>query len=89
MQTVKNTINPNMLKSLAAIPASNKQAVNPYAIQRGGMLGGGDDVHMKTVARQETTKQRQLEMWERELLEKPDMRRKATVAQICKRNCLS
>lgn len=88
MQTMKNTINPAMLKSLANIPppAPRQQhsVANPYAIQRNGQAYASDDVHMKT-SRPETRveKERGLQLWERELLEKAEMRRKATVAQIC------
>ena len=87
MQTMKNTINPAMLKSLATIPppAKIQQGVaNPYAVQRNGQGLGSEDVQMKT-ARPETRieKERSLELWEREMLEKGEVRRKATVAQIC------
>ncbi|KAK6910491.1 AGC/NDR/NDR-UNCLASSIFIED protein kinase [Kwoniella mangroviensis CBS 10435] len=99
MQTMKNTINPAMLKQLSSIPAPAQQQpviqrsngagngtqghpVNPYAIQRGANAYN-EDVHMKT-QRYETQhdKPRGLQLWERELLESPDMKRKATVAQI-------
>lgn len=98
MVTMKNTVNPAMLKQLASIPqhtqaassstaAAQKQSnpPNPYAAQRGGAYQS-DDVHMKTAARHDTRheKERGLQLWERELLETPDVKRKATVAQICK-----
>ena len=88
MQTMKNTVNPAMLKSLASIPAPQTavaKPLNPYAVQRNGQGYGSEDVYMKT-AKHETSavhKERGLEAWERELLEKADVRRKATVAQIC------
>ncbi|KAK8854791.1 hypothetical protein IAR55_003530 [Kwoniella newhampshirensis] len=101
MQTMKNTVNPAMLKQLANIhasapgpaptqvPAPNQAlkvpqgAVNPYAIQRSSNAYTSEDVHMKT-QKMETRveKERGLQLWERELLENPDVRRKATVAQI-------
>lgn len=94
MQTMKNTINPAMLKSLASIPAptpvpkqqQQKAPANPYAVQRNGQGYGSEDVYMKT-SRPETRveKERGLELWEKEMLEKAEVRRKATVAQICKR----
>lgn len=98
MVTMKNTVNPAMLKQLASIPQHNQAAssapavaqkqsnpLNSYAAQRGGAYQP-DDVHMKTAARHDTRyeKERGLQLWERELLETPDVRRKATVAQICK-----
>ena len=94
MQTMKNTINPAMLKQLAAAPPAQAQApaavpkaANPYAPHRGHALASraSEDVHMKT-QKMETRmpeKERGLQLWEREMLEKPDVRRKATVAQIC------
>lgn len=91
MQTMKNTINPNMLKQLAsipvppAVPRQQPAAGNPYAIQRNGHLVGSEDVHMRT-ARLETMlseKEQSHQLWEEELLEQPDVKRKATVAQIC------
>ncbi|AFR95626.2 non-specific serine/threonine protein kinase [Cryptococcus neoformans C23] len=96
MVTMKNTVNPAMLKQLASIPQHNQAAssapavaqkqsnpLNSYAAQRGGAYQP-DDVHMKTAARHDTRyeKERGLQLWERELLETPDVRRKATVAQI-------
>ena len=96
MQTMKNTVHPAMLKQLASVtsnhdsvPApSGRGAVNPHAIQRNGNVATNEDVYMKTAARHDTKseKERGLQMWERELLEKPDVRRKATVAQICESN---
>ena len=91
MQTMKNTINPAMLKSLATLPPPSKvqQAVaNPYAVQRNGQGLGSEDVHMKTTRPEpRIEKERSLELWEREMLEKAEVRRKATVAQIC--GCLN
>ncbi|WWC90715.1 uncharacterized protein L201_005652 [Kwoniella dendrophila CBS 6074] len=101
MQTMKNTINPAMLKQLSSIPPHNPNSAkdyqpaqaqrsnvnaqgpaNPYAIQRGGN-NYNEDVHMRT-QRHETRheKERGLQLWERELVESAEMKRKATVAQI-------
>ncbi|WVR00002.1 hypothetical protein IAU59_007144 [Kwoniella sp. CBS 9459] len=96
MQTMKNTVNPAMLKQLASIPAqppsglplrtgatqqAHGAAANPYAIQRGQAYA--EDVHMKTQRHEaRTEKERGLQLWERELIESAEMRRKATVAQI-------
>ncbi|WVQ81848.1 hypothetical protein IAT38_003975 [Cryptococcus sp. DSM 104549] len=100
MMTMKNTVNPAMLKQLATAPAAERQAPaaptpvaapapapvqkyqgNAYAAQRGGAYQ--EDIHMKT-ARHDTRmdKEKGLQLWERELLDTPDVRRKATVAQI-------
>ncbi|WVN85891.1 uncharacterized protein L203_101044 [Cryptococcus depauperatus CBS 7841] len=90
MATMKNSVNPTMLKQLANVPQqSQAQSLVPkqpnhanfYAAQRGGAYA--DDVQMRT-AKHDTKheKERGLQLWERELLESPDVRRKATVAQI-------
>lgn len=42
-----------------------------------------DDIHMETARGGTTMKQGGFQMWERELLESPEIRRKATVAQLC------
>ncbi|WWC63293.1 uncharacterized protein I303_105893 [Kwoniella dejecticola CBS 10117] len=94
MQTMKNTINPAMLKQLAQTQPQAQSAqranlhaqqapANPYAIQRGAHNAYNEDVHMRT-QRYETQhpKERGLQLWERELVESAEMKRKATVAQI-------
>lgn len=43
----------------------------------------GDDVQMETARGGATMKQSGFQIWERELLESPEVRRKATVAQLC------
>lgn len=80
MQTMKGTMNPAMLKQLSNIPqpTHNAHGVVPHR----GQPMRGEDVHMQTQYRPQT-KERQLTMWEREIAERPDVRRKATVAQIC------
>lgn len=93
MQTMKNTINPAMLKQLSSIPShvsgpihgAPRSAVNPYAVNRGHVQEASEDVYMRTAARHDTKieKERGLQLWEKELLEKAEVRRKATVAQIC------
>lgn len=102
MQTMKNTINPAMLKQLASIPnptsahaqsqpsgpVPQRQAPPPppaqshlYAAHRNL---GSEDVHMRTARHDvKPEKDRQLQPWEKELLDKTEVRRKATVAQIC------
>jgi non-specific serine/threonine protein kinase len=95
MQTMKNTVNPSMLKSLAAIPPSPKHAphhpapapaANPYAIPRGqaqAQMYGSEDVHMRTAKHDvRNEKEKGLQLWEKELLESQEVKRKATVAQI-------
>lgn len=42
------------------------------------------DIAMETARGSGTTKRRGFKGWERELLESPEVRRKATVAQLCK-----
>ena len=84
MQTLKNTINPAMLKQLSNIAAPpSRVQVNPYIPQRNG--AAPEDVYMKTVARHDpkTERERGLQLWEKELLESAEVKRKTTVAQIC------
>ncbi|KAK4688999.1 cell cycle protein kinase DBF2, partial [Tremellales sp. Uapishka_1] len=87
MHTIKNTVNPAMLKNLAAIPPpppsrSQQQQVNPYGVQRHQQYS--EDVRMQTAKFETrlTEKERGLEMWEREVVERAEVKRKATVAQI-------
>lgn len=64
--------------------ATMRGTVDPKMLKRyhaSGLERVQEDVHMKTVAR-EVPKERMLQPWERELLDKPDTKRKATVAQI-------
>ena len=79
MQTMKNTINPAMLKQLAAQPAPVSRSALPVLPPR-----SSEDIHMRT-SKPETKSEkiRGLAPWEKELLESDEMRRKATVAQIC------
>lgn len=54
------------------------------ATARGGFtLSGRADIHMETYRPAMTTKKTALQLWERELLDAPEVRRKATVAQLC------
>ena len=79
MQTLKDTIDPKMLKQLSNITAPpSKVAMNGFTSN-----GGSEDVHMKTHAKSMSKSERGLSTWERQLLESPDTKRKATVAQIC------
>ena len=53
-----------------------------------GLPAGLPDVHMNT-AKLDTTrtfKQGQFRLWEKELLDSPEVKRKATVAQLCERS---
>lgn len=61
------------------------QAKNPYHYLKSTQaqpVAHQEDVRMRT-AKVETQKPRGLEPWEREVLDKPDVQRRATVAQIC------
>lgn len=79
MQTMKGTINPAMLKQLSNIPQpTSGHGVVPHR----GHPVRGEDVHMQTQHKPQP-KERQLNLWEREIADRPDVRRKATVAQIC------
>lgn len=99
MQTMKNTVNPAMLKSLAAIPApapasapaahkhqhAPAQQLVPQRSQaaHAHIYGGSEDVYMKTAKHDvRTEKEKGLQLWERELLDSQEVKRKATVAQI-------
>lgn len=55
------------------------------ATAKGGFTLRGD-IHMETVKGGTTIvgKQSKFKLWERELLEAPEVKRKATVAQLCK-----
>lgn len=79
MMTMKGTIDPRMLKGLQSAGGGGAMRYNPSAMER-----VQEDVHMRTVAREvpPVPKERMLQPWERELLDKPDTKRKATVAQI-------
>ena len=41
------------------------------------------DVHMETLKPGTTIKRGGLQLWEREIIESPEVKRKATVAQLC------
>ena len=45
-----------------------------------------DDIRMETARGATTLKQGGFQVWERELLESSEVKRKATVAQLCKSN---
>lgn len=47
--------------------------------------GFSGDITMDTTRGDGTVKQGGLQLWERELLENPEVKRKATVAQLCTR----
>lgn len=83
MQTMKNTVNPAMLKQLASVPGHSNLpvATRPAPALPARMM---EDVHMKTQRNETRTERGVLQPWERELLESAEVRRKATVAQICR-----
>jgi hypothetical protein len=83
MQTMKNTVNPAMLKQLASVPTSSglPVATRPAPALPSRMM---EDVHMKTQRNETKAERGVLQPWERELLESTEVRRKTTVAQICK-----
>lgn len=99
MQTMKNTVNPAMLKQLAAIPPQGAApALAPPLPARAPPANGhlyaahrnlaSEDVQMRTAKHDvKPEEKRQLQLWERELLEKAEVRRKATVAQLCQLIC--
>lgn len=65
-----------------APPPKGYHYVQPAQQKHLAVPGAGQDVHMRTA--KETTKEKVLEPWERELLAKDEVKRRATVAQICK-----
>lgn len=77
MQTMRGTIDPRMLKGMPPGGAGGAMRYNPLERVQ-------EDVHMKTVAREPAPppKERVMQPWERELLDKAETKRKATVAQI-------
>ena len=46
-------------------------------------MGETQDVHMETLKRTVKKPGAVLQLWERELLDAPEVKRKATVAQLC------
>lgn len=80
MQTMKNTINPAMLKQLHDIPAPMATRAPPPL-----PLRHMEDIHMRTQRHEIRTERERgvLQPWEKEILESQEVRRKATVAQIC------
>jgi hypothetical protein len=84
MQTMKNTVNPAMLKQLANIPPAPPRKEREEPIRPGRMAPVAEDVHMRTVKHEPVMeKPRGLEEWEKRLVESADSKRKATVAQLC------
>jgi hypothetical protein len=86
MQTMKNTVNPAMLKQLASIPPAPAPArrEREEPIRPGRMAPVAEDVHMRTVKHEPVVeKPKGLEEWEKRLVESADSKRKATVAQLC------
>jgi hypothetical protein len=86
MQTMKNTVNPAMLKQLAQMPpAPPARREREEAIRPGSRLPpSSEDVHMRTVKHEPVVeKPKGLEEWEKRLVETADNKRKATVAQLC------
>lgn len=75
MMTMRGTVDPRMLKGMP--PVGGAMRYNP------SMDRVQEDVHMKTVAREvpPAPKERMMQAWERELLDKAETKRKATVAQ--------
>jgi len=84
MQTMKNTVNPAMLKQLANIPPAPPRKERDEPIRPGRMAPVAEDVHMRTVKHEPVMeKPKGLEEWEKRLVESADSKRKATVAQLC------
>jgi hypothetical protein len=84
MQTMKNTVNPAMLKQLANIPPAPPRKEREEPIRPGRMAPVAEDVHMRTVKHEAVMeKPKGLEEWEKRLVESADSKRKATVAQLC------
>jgi non-specific serine/threonine protein kinase len=87
MQTMKNTVNPAMLKQLAAIPPApppRREREREEPVRPSRLAPLAEDVHMRTVKHEAVAeKPKGLEDWEKRLVEKADNKRKATVAQLC------
>lgn len=92
MQTMKNTVNPAMLKQLAALPPAPppRRERERDEVAKPSRLGAVmEDVHMRTVKHEAAVeKPKGLEDWEKRLVEKAENKRKATVAQLCKHSIL-
>lgn len=54
------------------------------ATAKGDFNSNKHDVHMQTINQASTVRKGALKLWERELVEAPEVKRKATVAQLCK-----
>lgn len=80
MHTMKGA--PPASSKAPAPPAKGYHYVQPAQQKHLVVPGASQDVHMRTA--KETTKEKVLEPWERELLAKDEVKRRATVAQICK-----
>lgn len=84
MQTMKNTVNPAMLKQLASLPPTPSRRDDNAPVRPSRLNPVMEDVHMRTVKHEPIIeKPRGLEEWEKKLLEKAENKRKATVAQLC------
>jgi hypothetical protein len=85
MQTMKNTVDPAMLKQLAAIPPAPPPRRDNEPARPSRLNPAMEDVHMRTVKHEPVVeKPKGLEDWEKKLVEKAENKRKATVAQLCR-----
>ena len=96
MQTMKNTVNPAMLKHMSNIPTPAPAAsrpvppLPPHAPQHlAPSRSANEDIHMRTHRQETRAEKGVLSPEHRALLESQEVRRKATVAQICEFDHLS
>jgi len=94
MMTMKGSVTPAVLKAAEKVPPPlPARGDHHYHYQKAAHLGVpgaptqrayAEDVHMRTAKPEETqVAPRGLSLWERELLDSAEVKRKATVAQIC------
>lgn len=86
MLTMKGSVNPGILKQ-PTTPNKAYHYIQPAQREQKLLSVPGrqqeEDVRMRT-AKAETMKEKVLEPWEREVLASTEVKRRATVAQICK-----
>lgn len=88
MHTMKGSVSPALLKQPTTPNKHQYHYVQPAQrevkhLAVPGRQAHDEDVRMRT-AKAETTKEKVLEPWEREVLASAEVKRRATVAQICK-----
>ena len=86
--SVRNALSPQKENVKGDVYMATVKSYNSLPDIRMATAKGGftirNDIHMETISGTMTVKQGGLQLWERELIEAPEVKRKATVAQLCK-----